>query len=296
MPRRLEDVSHLFLGEAKPSSAVTDVTTLPQSLPSGAGPMTVYLVSQDDHIPASIVVACIAGIMARGGQHVLVGQTHEHVFGPVFGLNGYRAVGEADPVVRSDVGPWIARTPLVGRERPGVFCDHGLRRQWDARATASHVVMVHVNAEGDGAWPSLGPPPDEVVFLAGEASYESVTRAYQAVKRAVADHPDVRIRLLLLTSDDAQHAGWMHIVRAVNTFLGKPCAVAGPVPDVGELAPSFLAGRLWDGGGDRVWSTISPLVAQWIPALASPNGVRRLEDSVTPSANAALFGAATTCR
>ncbi len=292
MPRRLEDVSHLFLGDARPVATVASVAKDQKHPLQRARPLTVYLASQSDHVAAAMVVAGSAGMLARGGGRVLVGQTHEQLFGLVFGLSGNLGGDQADPFVKSDIGAWVSRAPLIGRGRPGVFRDRGLRRRWDERAADVDVVMVHVNADGDGSWTSCGPPPDELVLLAGDASYESVIQSYRAVKWAVARNPDVCIRLVLLNPDDAENTRWLKVVQAVNAFVGKSCPVVGTVHHAADLAGSFLSGRLWDGGGDQVSSLVSPLVARWATHSASPNGSRRAQALSAPSADAGKIDAA----
>jgi hypothetical protein len=292
MPRRLEDVSHLFLGDAKPVATVTaGVAKGPEPPLPRSRPLTVYLASQSDHVAAAMVVAGSAGMLARGGRHVLVGQTHEQLFGLIFGLSGYRGGAQAESFVKSDVGPWVSRAPLIGRERPGVFRDRGLRRRWDARAAEADVVMVHINADDDGSWTSGGPPPDELVLLAGDAAYESLIQSYRAVIGAVARNPDVCIRLVLLGPDATENARWLKVVQAVNTFVGKPCPVIGGIQRVTDLAGSFLAGRLWDEGDDRVSLLVSPLLGRWATDAALPNGFRRIPAVSAPSANAGVVGA-----
>jgi hypothetical protein len=291
MPRRLEDVSHLFLGEARPVGRVTSVAKAPAPPLPKSRSLTVYLASQSDHVAAAMVVAGSAGMLARGGRRVLVGQTHEQLFGLVFGLSGSRGNDQAEPFVKSDVGPWVSRAPLIGRGRPGVFRDQALRRQWDARAAEVDVVMIHVNTDGDWSWTSGGSPPDELVLLAGDGSYESLIQSYRAVKWAVARNPDVCIRLVLLKSDDAENARWLKVVQAVDTFVGRPCLVVGTVQHTADLAGSFLSGRLWDEGGARLSSLVSPLVARWATDSASSNGSRRIQALSAPSADAGVFGA-----
>jgi hypothetical protein len=291
MPRRLEDVSHLFLGDTRPVATVTGVAKGPEPPLPRSRTLTVYLASQSDHVAAAMVVAGSAGMLARGGRRVLVGQTHEQLFGLVFGLSGYRGGDQAEPFVKSDVGPWVSRAPLIGRGRPGVFRDRGLRCRWDARAAEMDVVMVHVNADGDWSWTSGAPPPDELVLLAGDASYEALIQSYRAVKWAVAHNPDVCIRLVVLTPDDTENARWLKVVQAVDTFVGKPCPVIGAIQHVTDLAGSFLAGRLWDEGDDRVSRLVSPLLGRWETVSAWPNGSRRIQAVSAPSADAAVLGA-----
>lgn len=270
MPRRLEDVSHLFLGDAKPVETVTGIGTGPEHPRQKPRPLTLYLVSQTDHVAAAMVAAGSAGMLARAGRRVLVGQTHEQAFGLVFGLSGYRGSDRGEPFVRSAIGAWVARAPLIGRSRPGVFRDRGSRHGWDARSAEMDVVMVHVN--GDWSWTMGGPPPDELVILAGDASYEAAINSFRMVKWAVANNPNVCIRLLSLKPDDAENARWLKVVQAVDAFIGKSCQVLGAVEHATDLAGAFLAGRLWDDGDDQVRRLVSPLVARWVNASALPNG------------------------
>jgi hypothetical protein len=233
------------------------------------------LISQRDHLAAAMLVAGTAVTLARSGRRVVVGQTHEQLFGLVFGLRGYRGRDPSAAMVKTEVGAWVAREPLIGTVRPGIFRDPGLRRRWEARCAGADVVLVHVNADGDRAWASDGRPPDEVVLLAGEASYEAIIHAYQAVKQAVAWNPDACIRMVYLTADETGNARWRKGVQAVATFLGKPCAVIGPVERVEELTDTFLSDRLWDRGQDILGSVVAPLVDRWTHGSASTTGAMR---------------------
>jgi hypothetical protein len=292
MPRRLEDVSHLFLGDERP---VAPVARIPKPIPSRSTGLTIYLVSQRDHVPGAMVVAGSAAMLARSGRRVVVGQTHEQLFGLVFGLRGYRGCDPSDVVVRTEAGAWVAREPLIGKARPGIFRDPELRRGWDARCADADVVLVHVNTDGDRAWASDGPPPDELVLLAGEASYESVIHAYQAVKQAVARNPHASIRMVYLKSDETGNARWLKVVQAVATFMGKPCAVIGPVERVEELTGAFLSDRLWDRGQDLLGNVVAPLVDPWTPGLVSTKGTNRVHGLSASSAGIEMSGDGEPC-
>jgi hypothetical protein len=135
------------------------------------------------------------------------------------------------------------------------------------------------------------------VLLAGEASYESLVHAYRVVKQAVARNSDVCIRLALLTRDETANARWLQVVQAVDTFLGKPCAVIGPVERAEELAGLFLAGRLWDKRGeDRVATLVSPLVGRWTRGLAQLDDPHRVLKPAVPSADVGMSGGVDSCR
>ncbi|MFZ5874840.1 MAG: hypothetical protein ACOYXU_00395 [Nitrospirota bacterium] len=254
------------------------------------------LVSQRDHVPAAMVVAGCAGMLARRGRRVLVGQTHEQLFGLVFGLRGYREGDQSKVLVKTEVGAWIAREPLIGKMRPGMFRDPELRRRWDARCDDADVVLVHVNADGDGAWGTDGPRLDELVLLAGEASYESVIHAYQAVKHAVARNPHASIWVMFLKSDETDNARWLNLVQAADTFMGKPCALIGPVARVEELTDAFLSDRQWDRGQDLLGSLVAPLVDRWTQGVPPTKGARRVQGVSAPSAGGEMSGGADPCR
>jgi hypothetical protein len=242
-----------------------------------------------------MVVAGCGAMLARSGRRVVVGQTYEQVFGLVFGLRGYRGCDPSEVVVKTDVGAWVAREPLIGNVRPGLFRDPVLRREWDARCADADVVLVHVNADGDGAWVRDGPPPDELVLLAGEAAYESLLHAYQAVKQTVARNPHASIRMVFLKSDETDNARWLKVVQAVATFMGRPCALIGPVERAEELTGAFLSDRLWDRAQDLLGGVGSPLVDRWIHGLVPTKRASRVQGSSAPSAGLDLSGGVDPC-
>jgi hypothetical protein len=263
MQRRLEDVSHFFLGDAKaevPSRRSDPSLTQAVQLD---GPWTVYLASHGDHPRAAMVATALAACLARRGRRVLVGQTHEQDFGVVFGLCGRTPPEPPGVVVTSDLGVRLSRVPLVGARRPGVLIDWALKTQWDACAGEADVVLIHVNHDGGIAWTQGIPRPDEFVMMVGAAAHASLLRSYQAIKRVVCRNSDAVLRLATTDPDGQAESRWRGVARAVETFLGRQCLMDGAFHHASAMASAFLAGRLCRGGGDQVTRTMESIMARW---------------------------------
>lgn len=263
--RRLEDVSHFFLGSGG-SIPVKPVNRLP----SATRPRLIHVVSVSSRVIGAMVVAGVAAALARGGTRVLVGEGPPTAFGAAFGL-GLVLTGarSARPILETPAGVWVSTVDLG---RPISCLDPQIRRAVEERVAESDVVFIHVGlSDLDSVQPNIA-SPDEIVFIVGEPTADGVLEVYRAIKRVVAGNAEASVRLITHGDPSGSGVSWSRLAEGVERFLRRDCPILGTLREEGRLASTFLSGAFFNEGWDEIGRVLAPLAGRWSRPMTETEG------------------------
>ena len=257
--RRLEDVSHFFLGRSEPDPRPDSPPVVQSKL---TGPRIAVLTSMARGMPGPLVAVGMAALLAKAGKKVVVAEGSSQVFGVTFAVGLHRSHKPEKAAIQKVAGVDLLSQPLSGASLPRYYLDSREYQSLREELRTYDLICVHLEERDVGRVSAEMEVPHEAVLVVPDDDLDAQRKAYRMIKQLAVWNPFVRIALIT-TGNPLGERRLFRVHEATRHFLQRECLDLGRLSDECSLPSVFLSSAVLDSGWKEVQRHLGPLVDRW---------------------------------